>query len=72
MCTIHAPLKCPVRLIPQEILPRDLLLVIIVGFIIDNIEEAKLVNTLRGGHDTEPVAQLLLLEELLRTKHRIS
>lgn len=41
------------------------LLVILIGLIIHNIEELKLVDTLGGGDDTEPVAELHLLEELL-------
>jgi uncharacterized integral membrane protein len=41
------------------------LLVILIRLIVDNVEEAELVYTLGGGDDTEPVAKLLLLEELL-------
>jgi hypothetical protein len=41
------------------------LLVILIGLVIDNIEEAELVDALRGGNDAEPVTELLLLEELL-------
>ena len=41
------------------------LLVILVGLVIDNVEEAELVDALGGGNDAEPVTELLLLEELL-------
>ena len=41
------------------------LLVILVGLVVDNVEEAELVDTLGGGNDAEPVTELLLLEELL-------
>jgi hypothetical protein len=41
------------------------LLVILVRLIVDNVEEAELVDTLGGGNDAEPVTELLLLEELL-------
>jgi hypothetical protein len=41
------------------------LLVIILGLVVDDVEEAKLVDALGGGDDAEPVTELLLLEELL-------
>jgi len=41
-----------------------LLIVLLIG-IIDNVEESELVNTLGGRDNTEPISQLLLLEELL-------
>lgn len=41
------------------------LLVVLVGLVVDNVEEAELVDTLGGGNNTEPVTELLLLEELL-------
>lgn len=41
------------------------LLVIILNLVIDDVEELELVDATRGGHDTEPITQLLLLEELL-------
>jgi hypothetical protein len=43
------------------------LLLIILSLVVDDVEEAELVNTLGGGNDTEPVTELLLLEELLGT-----
>lgn len=43
------------------------LLLIILSLVVDDVEEAELVNTLGGGNDTEPVTKLLLLEELLGT-----
>jgi hypothetical protein len=41
------------------------LLVIILSLVVDNVEEAKLIDTLGCGHNTEPIAELLLLQELL-------
>ena len=41
------------------------LVVVLVGVVLDNVEELELVDTLGGGDDTEPVTELLLLEELL-------
>ena len=45
------------------------LLVIILGLVVDDVEEAELVDTLGGRDDTEPVTELLLLEELLCPIH---
>jgi hypothetical protein len=44
------------------------LLVVILSLVVDDVEEAELVNTLGGGNDAEPVTKLLLLEELLGAK----
>lgn len=41
------------------------LLVVILICVIDHIEEPQLVDTLGCGDHTEPISQLLLLEELL-------
>ena len=41
------------------------LLVILIRLVVDNVEEAELVDALGGGNDAEPVTELLLLEELL-------
>lgn len=46
------------------------LLVVILSLVVDDVEEAELVNTLGGGNDAEPVTELLLLEELLGAAHR--
>jgi hypothetical protein len=43
------------------------LLIILIRLVVDNVEEAELVDTLGGGNDAEPVTELLLLEELLGT-----
>ena len=43
------------------------LLVIVLLGVVHAVEEAKLVDTLGGGDNTEPVSELLLLEELLGT-----
>lgn len=48
------------------------LLLIILSLVVDDVEEAELVDTLGGGDDTEPVTELLLLEELLGTVKAIS
>lgn len=42
-----------------------LLVVLLVLSIVDDVEELELVDTLGGGHDAEPVTELVLLEELL-------
>lgn len=44
---------------------RSDLLVILISLVVDDVEEAELVDTLGGGDDAEPVTELLLLEELL-------
>lgn len=41
------------------------LLVIIIALVVDDVEEAELIDTLARRHHTEPVTELLLLEELL-------
>jgi hypothetical protein len=41
------------------------LLVILLLVVANNIVEAELVDALGGGNDTQPVTELLLLEELL-------
>lgn len=43
------------------------LLVILIIAIVNDVEEAKFVNTLASGNDTEPVTEEVLLEELLGT-----
>lgn len=45
---------------------KTCLLVVLVGLVVDDVEELELVDAARGGDDAEPVAELLLLEELLR------
>jgi hypothetical protein len=46
------------------------LLVILIRLVVNNVEEAELVDALGGGNDAEPVTELLLLEELLGTVPR--
>lgn len=41
------------------------LLLILLVLVANDVVEAELVDTLGGGDDTEPVTELLLLEELL-------
>jgi hypothetical protein len=43
---------------------NPLLIILLIG-IVDNVEEAELVDTLGRRDNTEPISQLLLLEELL-------
>lgn len=40
--------------------------IIIIRLIVDDVEEAKLVDALARADDAEPIAQLLFLEEFLR------
>ena len=58
---------CYYRLIPP-ILTNVLsyLVIILLGIIVHNVEESELIYTLGSGDNSEPVSQLLLLEELLR------
>lgn len=48
------------------------LLVVVIGLVVDNVEELELVDSLGGGDDTEPVTELHLLQELLGPRLRIS
>lgn len=41
------------------------LLVVLLGLVVNDVVELELINTLGGGDDAEPVAELHLLEELL-------
>jgi hypothetical protein len=41
------------------------LLVVLISLVVNDVEELELVDTARGGNDTEPVTELLLLEEFL-------
>lgn len=50
------------RLMNSDSVP---LLIIIVSFIVDNVEEPKLVDTFARADDPQPIPQLLLLEEFL-------
>jgi len=50
---------------------NPLLIILLIG-IVDNVEEAELVDTLGRRYDTEPISQLLLLEELLCPNPKIS
>jgi hypothetical protein len=48
-------------------LPSTLrLFIVIIPVLIDHVEESQLVDTLACRDNPQPVAQLLLLEELLR------
>jgi hypothetical protein len=48
------------------------LVLIFLRIVVHNVEESQLVNTLGGGDNSEPVSQLLFLEELLRPIQSIS
>jgi len=50
---------------------NHLLIILLIG-VVDNVEEAELVDTLGRRYDTEPISQLLLLEELLCPNPKIS
>ncbi|MBY8978551.1 hypothetical protein KHP62_22390, partial [Rhodobacteraceae bacterium NNCM2] len=41
------------------------LFIILLSIITNNVEESQFVNALGGGDNTEPISQLVLLEELL-------
>jgi len=43
---------------------QPLIIILLIG-VVDNVEESELVDTLGGRDNTEPIPQLLLLEELL-------
>lgn len=45
---------------------RNNLLLVLISLVANNVVEAKLVDTLGGRNDAEPVTELLLLEEFLR------
>lgn len=47
------------------------LFVILISLVVDNVEEAELVNALGGGDNAEPVTELLLLEELLGAAYTV-
>jgi hypothetical protein len=48
-----------------RVLKAQHLILILIGLVVDDVEEAELVHALGGGDDAEPVTELLLLEELL-------
>jgi ribosomal RNA-processing protein 12 len=51
---------------------RIILLIIIIALLPNNIEELQAVLALTRADDTQPIAQLLLLEELLRQILQVS
>jgi len=51
---------------------RDDLFVILLSFIVNNIEEPEFVDTLGSRDNAKPIPQLLLLEELLRQVLEVS
>ena len=69
-CDSARPIHCGIGVQPS--IKTSHLLLVILSLVVDDVEEAELVNTLGGGDDTEPVTELLLLEELLGAAHIIS
>ena len=67
--TLDSILCKPCWLSPSDVVD---LLVILIRLVVDNVEEAELVDTLGGGNDAEQVTELLLLEELLSTTIAVS
>ena len=59
-------MKSPLATIP--IFNR--LLVILISIVVDDVEESELIDTLGSGNNSEPISQLLLLEELLCAKEK--
>ena len=53
------PIHCVYISSPQH------LILILISLVVNDVVEAELVDALGGRDDTEPVAKLLLLEELL-------
>jgi hypothetical protein len=50
---------------------KENLLLIVILSVVNDVEEAELVNTLGGGDNAKPVTELVLLEELLGTVHKL-
>lgn len=46
--------------------PTNQSIIVLIGVVIDNIEESKFINPLTGAHNPQPISQLLLLQEFLR------
>jgi predicted LPLAT superfamily acyltransferase len=60
---MHALYPHSVSIVPFNSI-HPLLIVLLIG-IIDDVEKSELVDTLGGRDNTEPISQLLLLEEFL-------
>jgi len=58
------PLVTPSMLIDDMLTSN--LLIILVRIVVDDVKESELVHALGGGDHTQPISQLLLLEEFLR------
>ena len=48
------------------------LFLILISVLVDDVVEAELVDTLAGADNTEPVPELLLLQEFLRPADRVN
>lgn len=62
----HSTICIPHLLIDSYCIKQTRLLVIILSLVPNNVEELEAVLSLSSADDTKPIAQLLLLEELLR------
>jgi hypothetical protein len=60
------------RFISHVVIIAIRLLVVLLSVVVDDVEEAELIDALGGGNDAEPVTELLLLEELLCAVETIS
>lgn len=61
-------MRLPMHVLSHVVLQPSLvarLILILIGLVVDDVEELELVDALGGGDDAEPVTELLLLEELL-------
>lgn len=63
---VHSRNKC----VPCSVVRSIDLLVVVIGLVVDNVEELQLVHSLRGRYDAEPITELHLLEELLGAVRR--
>lgn len=53
------------NLVSLQTLFDSYLLVIFISVIVNNVEESELIDTLACRNDSQPISQLLLLQELL-------
>ena len=61
-------MRLPMHVLSHVVLQPSLvarLILILIGLVVDDVEELELVDALGGRDDAEPVTELLLLEELL-------
>ena len=61
-------MRLPMHVLSHVVLQPSLvarLILILIGLVVDDVEELELVDALGGRDHAEPVTELLLLEELL-------